>query len=127
MPEAPLVPPAPRLSLPIEGMTCASCAGRVERALGRVPGVAEAQVNLAAAVRDAGYAVPEAVFSFRYTSAPVPACPKILTSPLLCGRLTSETVRDRPPLTPLPCGVGCGGDGHPAVWGVGPGAGRWRG
>ncbi|WP_305668984.1 heavy metal translocating P-type ATPase [Falsiroseomonas sp.] len=65
----------PRLSLPIEGMTCASCAGRVERALLAVPGTMEVHVNLAseqalvrgsapaealaAAVRRAGYAVPE--------------------------------------------------------------------
>ncbi|HQS03396.1 MAG: copper-translocating P-type ATPase [Halothiobacillus sp. 24-54-40] len=58
----------------IEGMTCAACVGRVERALRRVPGVLSAEVNLAteqahiryspamvdldallAAVRDAGY------------------------------------------------------------------------
>jgi Cu+-exporting ATPase len=31
----------------IEGMTCASCVGRVERALGKVPGVSAATVNLA--------------------------------------------------------------------------------
>ncbi|MGE1156119.1 heavy metal translocating P-type ATPase [Pseudomonas kitaguniensis] len=33
--------------LPISGMTCASCAGRVERALGKVPGVQNVSVNLA--------------------------------------------------------------------------------
>ena len=33
--------------LDIGGMTCASCVGRVERALTRVPGVSHAQVNLA--------------------------------------------------------------------------------
>src|SRR4051812_2088292 len=33
--------------LPIEGMTCASCVRRVERALTKVPGVSEASVNLA--------------------------------------------------------------------------------
>ena len=33
--------------LPISGMTCASCAGRVERALGKVPGVHSVSVNLA--------------------------------------------------------------------------------
>ena len=33
--------------LEIEGMTCASCVGRVERALQAVPGVAQAHVNLA--------------------------------------------------------------------------------
>jgi Au+-exporting ATPase len=75
---APVRHPSPNaapVSLRIEGMTCASCAGRVERALGAVPGVAAAAVNLATeratvtgnadaaalvkAVEDAGYhAVP---------------------------------------------------------------------
>ncbi|MEO8124388.1 MAG: heavy metal translocating P-type ATPase, partial [Burkholderiales bacterium] len=35
------------LSLPIVGMTCASCVARVEKALARVPGVNSAEVNLA--------------------------------------------------------------------------------
>ena len=42
--------PAPvvgELSLPIEGMTCASCVVRVEKALGKVAGVQAASVNLA--------------------------------------------------------------------------------
>ena len=34
-------------TLPVLGMTCASCAGRIERGLRAVPGVAEAAVNLA--------------------------------------------------------------------------------
>ncbi|WP_439887463.1 heavy metal translocating P-type ATPase [Pseudomonas sp. MBLB4123] len=63
--------------LPIAGMTCASCAGRVERALRKLPQVANANVNLAseqarieapedslaqliAAVEGAGYQVPSA-------------------------------------------------------------------
>jgi Cu+-exporting ATPase len=64
------------LTLPIEGMTCASCVARVERALTKVPGVASASVNLATeqaaveadrgvsaldlagVVERAGYAVP---------------------------------------------------------------------
>ena len=33
--------------LAVEGMSCASCVGRVERALRRTPGVIEATVNLA--------------------------------------------------------------------------------
>lgn len=63
------------LSLPIDGMTCASCVGRVERALSAVAGVESVQVNLATeradvvlaqgakvaaledAVKDAGYRV----------------------------------------------------------------------
>ena len=35
------------IDLGVEGMTCASCVGRVERALKRVPGVVAAEVNLA--------------------------------------------------------------------------------
>lgn len=35
------------LTVPISGMTCAACAGRVTRALDRVPGVESATVNLA--------------------------------------------------------------------------------
>ncbi|MBB6357436.1 Cu+-exporting ATPase [Aminobacter aganoensis] len=65
-----------RQSFPIEGMTCASCVGRVEKAIAAVPGVTTAAVNLAtesadvsfggeinsdgviAAIRNAGYDVP---------------------------------------------------------------------
>ncbi|WKB55087.1 heavy metal translocating P-type ATPase [Eleftheria terrae] len=39
--------PLRQWDFPIEGMTCASCVARVERALRAVPGVAEASVNLA--------------------------------------------------------------------------------
>jgi Cu+-exporting ATPase len=35
------------LVVPIEGMTCASCVGRVERAIRQVPGVVDVSVNLA--------------------------------------------------------------------------------
>ena len=34
------------LTLPVEGMTCASCVGRLERALGSLGGVQNANVNL---------------------------------------------------------------------------------
>ena len=40
-------PPTSELTLPIEGMTCASCVSRIERFLGKTPGVEEATVNLA--------------------------------------------------------------------------------
>ena len=65
------------IALQVEGMTCASCVGRVERALGKLDGVEEARVNLAGesaqvvydpqeispgrlieTVRKAGYEVP---------------------------------------------------------------------
>jgi len=45
------------ISLPIAGMTCASCVGRVEAALAKVPGVEHVSVNLAterAEIRTAG-------------------------------------------------------------------------
>ncbi|WP_397452248.1 heavy metal translocating P-type ATPase [Pseudomonas sp. NA-150] len=42
-----VTPTQQRLELAIEGMTCASCSGRVERALNKVPGVKSVSVNLA--------------------------------------------------------------------------------
>ncbi len=70
--------PLERRDLPIEGMTCASCAARIEKVLSGQPGVTEASVNfgtkratvvydpqianegdLAAAVASLGYAVAE--------------------------------------------------------------------
>jgi len=67
-----------RLVLPVEGMTCAACSNRVSRALGKLDGVEQANVNFAthraavtydaskvdpaqfkAAIEKVGYAVPE--------------------------------------------------------------------
>ncbi|TAM52249.1 MAG: copper-translocating P-type ATPase [Paraburkholderia sp.] len=51
----------PSAELEIQGMTCASCANRVEKALARVPGVTAASVNLAterASVRTSGPLAP---------------------------------------------------------------------
>ncbi|MGA6992817.1 MAG: heavy metal translocating P-type ATPase [Candidatus Deferrimicrobiaceae bacterium] len=66
-----------RWTFPVEGMTCASCVARVEKALSRVEGVSRASVNLAtntatvmsdpektrmaslvSTIRDSGYEVP---------------------------------------------------------------------
>ncbi|GAB3484566.1 heavy metal translocating P-type ATPase [Azotobacter salinestris] len=47
---------AAHLSLTIEGMTCASCVGRVERALNKVPGVTGTSVNLASERADVAFA-----------------------------------------------------------------------
>src|SRR5512143_1996990 len=71
---------APRLDLPVKGMHCAACVGKVERAIKAVPGVTDATVNLAterarvelgpepaalaqlrAAVAAVGYAIPEEI------------------------------------------------------------------
>jgi Cu+-exporting ATPase len=54
-----------RLALSVSGMTCASCQGRVQRALERTPGVLEASVNLltgdAAVTYDPARLTPAAV------------------------------------------------------------------
>ena len=42
-----MAPKAETITLDVEGMTCASCALRIERVLGRQEGVAEAVVNFA--------------------------------------------------------------------------------
>ncbi|CAH0355594.1 cation-translocating P-type ATPase [Aquabacterium sp. CECT 9606] len=63
----------------IEGMSCASCVGRVERALSKVPGVTSAEVNLAtematvqASQNDVGLpALVAAVEKAGYTAHPV--------------------------------------------------------
>jgi Cu+-exporting ATPase len=78
-------------TLPINGMTCASCAGRVERALLKVPGVESAAVNLAAeqvrieategdvadliqAVEKAGYGVPVQTFELAVDGMTCASC-----------------------------------------------------
>jgi Cu+-exporting ATPase len=67
-----------KVILPVQGMSCASCGSRVQKALNQVPGVIHATVNfatekaavdyipsqigvedLAAAIASAGYRVPE--------------------------------------------------------------------
>ena len=72
--------------LAVEGMTCASCVGRVERALSSVDGVAGARVNLAtesAAIELAEGANPDrevlvaAVEAAGYHVAPPPASPRL--------------------------------------------------
>ncbi|MEE7458740.1 copper-translocating P-type ATPase [Methylorubrum populi] len=78
-PPAASEPAGIRLILPVEGMSCASCSGRVERALAALPGATDVAVNLATgraslvlpegtppaqavkAIREAGYEVPEAI------------------------------------------------------------------
>ncbi|CAM2181815.1 copper-translocating P-type ATPase [Burkholderia cenocepacia] len=90
---APTLPTAPAsIELDIDGMTCASCVSRVEKALAKVPGVMRASVNLATeratvdasndvsatqladAVKQAGYgATPIAVSARPATSVATPA------------------------------------------------------
>src|SRR5260221_10705198 len=65
------------VDLAIDGMSCAACAGRVETALRRVPGVSDAAVNLAterARVTGRGIAaadLSDAVAAAGYGATPV--------------------------------------------------------
>ncbi len=45
--DAGYAPVVEEIEFPVRGMSCASCVGRVERALAKLPGVVEARVNLA--------------------------------------------------------------------------------
>jgi P-type Cu+ transporter len=82
-----------QITLPVRGMTCASCVRRVERALSRKEGVAEASVNFAAekasvtyepttaspdeligAIRDAGYGADVRETTFGITTMTCASC-----------------------------------------------------
>ncbi len=84
---------AEHVTFRVDGMTCASCVGRVERALGKVPGVAKSSVNLAtgraavdldpaqakigdllAAVKNAGYSPHVEVLEFTVLGMPCASC-----------------------------------------------------
>ncbi|WP_116652322.1 heavy metal translocating P-type ATPase [Pelagibacterium sediminicola] len=80
------------LSIPVEGMTCASCVSHVEKAIARLPDVARVSVNLATeradvafngepdvaavvrAVESAGYDVPEVVVELGATGMTCASC-----------------------------------------------------
>ncbi|BBL80345.1 copper-transporting P-type ATPase [Rubrobacter xylanophilus] len=81
------------ITLPVTGMTCASCANRVEKALARAPGVSSANVNFAAekasveydpeetdpdrlvrAVEEAGYGARTRKASFGVTGMSCASC-----------------------------------------------------
>ena len=80
------------LDIPVGGMTCASCVGRVERAIRSVEGVAAASVNLATerarvrlgpgaeaakvaeAIRDVGYEPAERTVSLRISGMTCASC-----------------------------------------------------
>ncbi|WP_174906857.1 heavy metal translocating P-type ATPase [Burkholderia diffusa] len=81
--------PAASIELDIDGMTCASCVSRVEKALAKVPGVTRASVNLATerATVDAApdvsasqlaEAVRQAGYDATWVAAPPPAASRDL-------------------------------------------------
>ncbi|MHB9834920.1 heavy metal translocating P-type ATPase [Paraburkholderia terrae] len=99
--------PAASSELDIQGMTCASCALRVEKALAKVPGVARASVNLATekatvdadasvttdslvnAIRKAGYDAQP------LNDAPPPAADAQSTAELTIGGMTCAACSGR--------------------------------
>ncbi len=112
---APVVATTPvgDVTLPIEGMTCASCVRRVEKALTKVPGVQEASVNLAtekahvvfdpsvanldqlgAAVERAGYKVGEIAPEIPPRTQPVGAAAAQPAAPTAVDRHELERQRE---------------------------------
>ncbi|WP_017920085.1 heavy metal translocating P-type ATPase [Burkholderia gladioli] len=107
---APAAPARQPIELEIGGMTCASCSGRVEKALAQVPGVSRASVNLAterasvsaeaavsvaqlvAAVEKAGYRATLAAGSIG-TAAPAATSPTA-PRPSAESRKAAEARRD---------------------------------
>ncbi|MBF0355772.1 MAG: copper-translocating P-type ATPase [Alphaproteobacteria bacterium] len=81
------------LHLPVRGMTCAACSTRLEKVLGRLPGMDQARVNLAGemadlsfdpeqlgparlveAIQKAGFSVPTEVFDLAITGMTCASC-----------------------------------------------------
>jgi Cu+-exporting ATPase len=103
---------APALTLPVRGMSCASCVAHVERALAGVPGVSAVAVNLATesarisasnsgaialaplvgAVEQAGYHVPTRTLRLKIVGMSCASCVGRVESALLThpGVLTAE-------------------------------------
>ncbi|CAH2784951.1 MAG: Lead, cadmium, zinc and mercury transporting ATPase (EC (EC; Copper-translocating P-type ATPase (EC [uncultured Paraburkholderia sp.] len=105
-------PPSHAAELEIGGMTCASCAMRVEKALTKVPGVSAASVNLATetasvSLTDAATSVDALIAAVKkagYEVAPPDAAPELsdagaagasaATAPTSADRKRTETRRD---------------------------------
>ncbi|HDR9800850.1 TPA: copper-translocating P-type ATPase [Burkholderia cenocepacia] len=105
--DAPTLPTAPAgIELDIDGMTCASCVSRVEKALAKVPGVTRASVNLATerATVDASDdvsaaqlvdAVKQAGYGATPTTAAPPATPASADVELDIGGMTCASCAGR--------------------------------
>src|SRR3972149_8644587 len=89
---------AKKLTLPVKGMTCASCVAHVEGALQEIPGVVEARVNLpleqatveydpervgiptmAKAVKEVGYEIPETTILLKVSGMTCASCVEKIT------------------------------------------------
>ena len=85
--------------LMIEGMTCASCVGRVERALKAIPGVSQASVNLAterASVQTDGSVPREALVQAIHKAGyevTAPAAQELLIEGMTCASCVGRVER----------------------------------
>jgi Cu+-exporting ATPase len=124
----------PSWTVGIEGMTCASCAARVEKAIARVPGVASASVNLATerlavtgdasvtptalrdAVAKAGYAVTQHAVRLNIAGMTCASCvarvekalarvPGVLAATVNLATESAEVVSLSPEVAPLVAAV----------------------
>lgn len=94
--------PTRKFDLPIEGMSCASCAHRIEKALGQVPGIQKARVNFATqkatlthpsdmawtgvlirTIRDIGYDVRTTTLTISIQGMSCASCVEKITNTLL--------------------------------------------
>jgi len=96
-----------RVDLAVEGMTCASCVARVERKLSKVPGVAEATVNLATERATVRYD-PEAVAPHQLVGAVEAAGYKarslvVAPPPAAQDAVTTGEVRQELAITGMTC------------------------
>ena len=92
-------------TLPIIGMTCASCVSRVEKALRNPPGVLKADVNLATEKATVSYIPGQASYRDLVEAVRVIARGDALLSPSVTRRLIEEFARQPaagPPVAVLP-------------------------
>ncbi len=97
---APAAPGVGEVTLPIEGMTCASCVRRIEKSLSKVPGVSQASVSLATekahVVFDSAVARPD-----QLTAAVEKAGYKVGAVPQPLARPAVSAVASRPAGDPV--------------------------
>ena len=111
------------LTLNVGGMTCASCSGRVEKALRAVPGVVNASVNLAtekatvqgAAPLDAHALIATIVNAGYAASEPAPA-PTARAAPAVPWTLVLAAILSIPLLTPMLLNLAGGHAMLPGWW-----------
>ncbi|HEX8730404.1 MAG TPA: heavy metal translocating P-type ATPase [Ktedonobacterales bacterium] len=112
-PELAAAPSAPvtRATLALEGMTCASCAMRIEKGLKKLPGVADASVNLATERATVSYDASrlkvddliQKVSAVGYSAAPISLAPAAASAPAVSQPApTTAPVATPPTVTPAP-------------------------